>query len=270
MICVQLLIQPSFQIVNSFWVYLTPLFGAYIADTYWGRYKTICVALGIAIFGHILLVISAVPTVIEHPNGSVGCFSIAIIIMGLGTGAFKSNISPLVAEQYTGTKMRVETTSSGERIIVDPTLTASRIYMWFYLMINIGALVGQIGMVYAEKYVGFWLSFTLPTVVLCVCPAVMFWGRNRYVRSPPAGSVLSKSLHLWTYAMKGRWSINPVTTYRNMHDGTFWDKVKPSMIAAADRPSWMTFDDQWVDEVKRGFKACTVFLWYPLYCEFCC
>lgn len=29
----------------------------------------------------------------------------------------------------------------------------------------------------------------------------------------------------------------------------------------------MTFDDQWVDQVRRGFKACSVFLWYPLYCE---
>jgi POT family proton-dependent oligopeptide transporter len=27
----------------------------------------------------------------------------------------------------------------------------------------------------------------------------------------------------------------------------------------------MTFDDQWVDEVKRGFAACSVFCWYPLY-----
>jgi len=27
----------------------------------------------------------------------------------------------------------------------------------------------------------------------------------------------------------------------------------------------MTFDDQWVDEVARGFAACSVFLWIPLY-----
>lgn len=27
----------------------------------------------------------------------------------------------------------------------------------------------------------------------------------------------------------------------------------------------MTFDDEWVDEVRRGFLACKVFLWYPLY-----
>lgn len=27
----------------------------------------------------------------------------------------------------------------------------------------------------------------------------------------------------------------------------------------------MIFDDQWVDEVRRGFKACGVFVWFPLY-----
>lgn len=33
----------------------------------------------------------------------------------------------------------------------------------------------------------------------------------------------------------------------------------------ASRPAWMTFDDEWVDQVRRGLKACTVFLWYPIY-----
>jgi proton-dependent oligopeptide transporter, POT family len=50
-----------------------------------------------------------------------------------------------------------------------------------------------------------------------------------------------------------------------MNDGTFWAKVKPSTIPAGQRPKWMTFDDQWVDEVARGFAACSVFCWYPLY-----
>jgi POT family proton-dependent oligopeptide transporter len=38
-------------------------------------------------------------------------------------------------------------TKSGERIIVDPTLTVSHVYLYFHLFINVGALVGQITMV---------------------------------------------------------------------------------------------------------------------------
>jgi POT family proton-dependent oligopeptide transporter len=112
----------------QFWCYVIPLFGAYVADTYWGRFKTITVSVGIALVGHIILIISSVPGVIEKP-GAVGVFVIALVIMGLGTGGFKANISPLVAEQYKRTKLFVITTRSGERVIVDPVLTTSRIYM---------------------------------------------------------------------------------------------------------------------------------------------
>lgn len=133
------------------------------------------------------------------------------------------------------------------------------------MFINIGALIGQIGMVYCEYYVGFYMSFLLPTIMLCFCPLVMLWGRRRYRRVPPEGSVLGKAFKVFVYANKGRWSLNPRKTYRNLHDGTFWSKVKPSNIAPADRPKWMTFDDAWVDEVRRGFNACAVFLWYPLF-----
>lgn len=68
--------------------------------------------------------------------------------------------------------------------------------------------------------------------------------------------------------MKGRWSLNPVTTFKNMKADDFWDTAKPSRVAAngEEKPKWMTFDDVWVDEVKRGFKACAVFCWFPIYC----
>lgn len=120
-------------------------------------------------------------------------------------------------------------------------------------------------MVYSEKYVGFWLAYLLPTVLLCLCPAVIFACRKAYIRRPPEGSVLGKAFKIFIYAQRGRWSINPVATYKNLHDGTFWENVKPSNIPVDQRPSWMTFDDAWVAEVRRGFHACSVFLWYPLY-----
>ncbi|KAJ7662520.1 POT family-domain-containing protein [Mycena polygramma] len=249
----------------QFWCYITPLFGAYVADAHLGRYNTIIIAVVIAFIGHVILVISAVPGVIEKSNTALGVFMLAQIIMGLGTGLFKANISPLVAEQYRRTKLFVVTTKSGERVIVDPALTVSRVYMYFYLFINIGALVGQITMAYSEKYVGFWLAYTLPTIVFMFCPLVLIAGRNRYIRSPPTGSVLALFLHAFGFAAKGKWSLNPVRTYRNFTAADFWDGTRPSMVAPEARPSWMTFDDVWVDEVQRGLKACWVFLWYPIY-----
>lgn len=126
------------------------------------------------------------------------------------------------------------------------------------------------------QYVGFWLSFTLPTAVFFLAPIVLLIGRNRYVRSPPQGSVLPSALRILRYSLRGTASWNPVQFWRNIHVDGFWDKSKPSVVEregingkegkASVKPMWMTYDDQWVDEVRRGFKACTVFVWYPIYC----
>ncbi|KAF1980936.1 MFS peptide transporter [Aulographum hederae CBS 113979] len=248
---------------NSFWSYIMPLLGAYIADQYLGRFKTIQWSIAVALVGHTVLIISAIPPVIQHPSGAIACFSIGLVIMGVGTGGFKSNISPLIAEQYTETKMKVTTTKKGERVITDPTATYARIFMWFYFMINCGSLVGQIGMVYAEKYVGFWLSYLLPTIMFCLCPMVLYACKKHYTLKKPTGSVLAKAVKLWSLAMKPCWSWNPATTIRNARSPEFWQRVKPSHMQT--KPEWMTFDDAWVDEVRRGFKACTVFLWYPVF-----
>lgn len=105
-----------------------PLFGAYIADSYLGRYRTIFWALLIGIIGHVILIVSALPPVIKNPPGAMAAFILGIITMGVGTGGFKPNVNPLIVEQLPAENMRVITLSSGERVIVDPAITASRVY----------------------------------------------------------------------------------------------------------------------------------------------
>ncbi|GAA5973688.1 hypothetical protein JCM11641_005080 [Rhodosporidiobolus odoratus] len=247
---------------NQFWVYTCPLFGAWIADTYWGRYKTICVAVVIALIGHVLLVASAAPSVIAKPDSAIGAFAVAIVIMGIGTGMFKSNISPLIAEQVASHPLYVKEHKDGTRVLVDPAQTSARMYMWFYGCINVGALAGQLGMVYAEKNVGFWLAYLLPTIVFALTPVVLYLGRNRYVRTPPAGvSVLGKSFRTVGVCFKGKW-LKPKLWYRD----DFWAPAyQMAELPASERPSWATWDENWVGEVRRGFKACQVFAYFPLY-----
>ncbi|KAI0814049.1 POT family protein [Xylaria sp. FL0064] len=252
---------------NSFWAYLMPLLGGYLSDTYWGKYKTIHVAIAVATFGHFILIISALPPVIKNPDAALGIFSLGLIFFGIGVGFFKANISPMIAEQYEASHPRavVETLKSGERVIKDPVLTISVIYMRYYFFINVGSLVGQISMVYVEKYVGFYLSFTLPTALFLFCPLVLLAFKNKYVRRPPTGSVIGKFFGLLGLGMKGRWSANPVRLWKNLREPGFFERVKPSNIPESERPDWMTFDDNWVDEVRRGLKACQVFFLYPIY-----
>ncbi|PYH46332.1 putative MFS peptide transporter [Aspergillus saccharolyticus JOP 1030-1] len=249
---------------NTFWCYVMPILGAWIADEYWGRMKTIQVAIGFAMLGHIIIIISSIPEVITHPNGALACFCVGLVIFGIGVGGFKSNISPLIAEQHRETKLFIQTVpKTGERVIVDPAQTITRIFLYFYFMINVGALIGSVAMVYAEKYVGYWLAYLLPTIMFGFCPLVLFACRNKYHVTPPTGSVAAKAIKLWGLALKGQWSWNPVVFFKRCRSTEFWDSVKPSQME--NRPQWMTFDDQWVDEVRRAVKACAVFAWYPLY-----
>ncbi|POY70069.1 hypothetical protein BMF94_6931 [Rhodotorula taiwanensis] len=245
---------------NQFWSYTMPMFGAYIADTYLGRYNTVCWAVLVAMVGHVLLIISAIPTVISKPNVAIGVFAVAIVIMGVGTGMFKANISPMIAEQVTNHAMYVKTDKKGRRVIVDPAVTSQRVYMAFYLLINCGALAGQLGMVYAEKNIGFYMSFLLPTVVFALTPPILYFGRNRYIRTRPAGSILGKCLNVLRFAVKQA-GPNPASWVR----AGFWEKALPSRYTEADRPSYMTWNDQWVWEVRKAFKACQVFIFLPLY-----
>ncbi|KAF1923903.1 PTR2-domain-containing protein [Didymella exigua CBS 183.55] len=250
---------------NQFFSYVMPMVGGWLADEYWGKFKTIYVAIVLATFGHILIIIAAIPKVIATPNAALGVFIIGLILFGSGVGFFKCCISPLVAEQYEHShpKAFLRTEPNGERVIVDPGITISRVYMRYYLLINVGALTGQISMVYAEKYVGFWLSYLLPTILFIFCPLLMLGLSKHYVKKPPQGDVLVKAVKLYGFAMRGKWSINPVRTWKNLSSPNLWDGAKPSNLAT--KPTWMTFDDAWVNEVRRGIKACQVFLWLPIF-----
>lgn len=250
--------------MNTFMVYVLPLLGAWIADSRLGRFNTICLAVGIATVGHFLLVGAAAPDVIDNNNGALGLFIVSIIVMAFGTGFFKSNVSTLVAEQIKGKKPTVKALKSGEKVIVDPTLSISRLFMYFYAAINIGAIVGQVGMVYAVKQHGYWLAYLLPALVFLLCIPVLAFGGKYYVKTPPAGSILSTALRFFAFAAKGKMSLNPVTTFKALFAANFWEDAKPSR-QTGPLPSWMNFDDQWVDELRRAVKACQVFVFFPIY-----
>jgi len=253
----------SLTTFNSFWVYCCPLLGAWIADTYLGRYKTIVYSVFIAIVGHVILVASSAPKVLDKPDTALGVFVLGLLIMGLGTGTFKPNISPLIMEQIPEEPMRVEKRGE-ERVIVDPAVTATRVYNWFYWFINWGALIGQLCMVYAERYVGFWLAYLLPTVAFCFTIPVLMYCKKSYVLKPPSGSVIGPAMKLFFKALGTGLVANPIQTVKNWNDGTMWNKVKPSTLGA-NKPAWYNFDDAWVDEVARGFSACGVFVWVPIF-----
>ncbi|KAL1964580.1 hypothetical protein VTN77DRAFT_6877 [Rasamsonia byssochlamydoides] len=231
----------------QFWCYVTPIIGAIIADQYLGKYKTIMVFCIVYLVGLLILLFTSLPVSLEHGAG-LGGFIVSIIIIGLGTGGIKSNVAPLIADQYTRRKMAIKTTAKGERVIIDPAITVQRIYMIFYACINIGSL-SLLATPYMERDVGFWSAYLLCLCMFVCGTACLIIGRKFYVVRPPQGSIITDAFRV----------MGMMILHRNM------DAAKPSWQAAHGGRTNLRWDDRFVDEVKRALVACRVFCFYPIY-----
>ncbi|TFK33263.1 peptide/h+ symporter protein [Crucibulum laeve] len=257
--------QTSFAIrtFNTFWVYVTPWVGGIIADTWLGRYTTILVFSIVCLVGHIILVASSTPASIAHPDTAMGLLILAIAIMGLGAGAIKANVSPMIAEQYTG-KLRKETLPSGEVVIKSPAVTIQSIYLWFYAAINFGSC-GAISASFLARDHGYWSAFLVPTCLFVLVPLVLLAGKKQYVVTPPRGSVLLETMRVIGMSLGPAWSINPIRTIKACRSPDFWAPSKPSTYGEGRVPARITWDDEFVGEVARTISACRVFLFFPIF-----
>ncbi|KAI8072522.1 POT family-domain-containing protein [Gongronella butleri] len=234
----------------TFWCYITPIIGAVIADQYLGKYKTIVLFALIYMVGLLVLTLTSIPSAIESGAAFPG-FIVSLIIIGLGTGGIKSNVSPLIAEQYTNRHAFVKTTKKGKRVIVTPQATYQRIFNLFYWSVNIGSL-SAIATTELEKNVGFWSAYLLPTAMFVPCIIVVILGRKHYIEVPPRGSVFVEAGRLFAMSWKvkgGMDACKPSNLVQNY----------PHLVAKA------TWDDVFVDELKRALRACIVFCWYPFW-----
>lgn len=231
----------------QFWCYVTPILGAVISDKYLGKYKTICVFSGIYVVGMLILFLTSLPVAIDN-GAALGGLIAAMIVIGLGTGGIKSNVSPLIADQYTNTKPFVKTLKSGERVIVDPSTTVQSIFMIFYFCINVGSL-SAIATTEMELHIDFWAAFLLPFCFFFVAIASLIFGNKYYVKRPPMGSVLPDSVKIIGIAIKNGFRL---------------DNAKPS-VRQENGLSEVQWSDLFVDEVRRALLACKVFIAYPVY-----
>jgi POT family proton-dependent oligopeptide transporter len=84
------------------------------------------------LLGMLVLFLTALPPALRG-GAAGGGLAVAMVLMGIGAGGVKTTLSPFVADQYTETELRIETLKSGERVIVDRTLTLQYIYnMWYW------------------------------------------------------------------------------------------------------------------------------------------
>ncbi|KAF2134439.1 DNA repair helicase, partial [Dothidotthia symphoricarpi CBS 119687] len=230
------------------WCYVTPIAGAIVADQYLGKYVTIKWFSVVYMVGIMILFVTSLPWGIENGIAFPGLIT-AMTVIGFGTGGIKSNVSPLIAEQVRSTKPFVKTLRGGQRVIVDPEVTIQRIYMIFYMCINLGS-VSAIATTMLELHIGFWSAYLLPLMMFCVGYGVLVSGKKRYVIKPPQGGVIGN-------CFKAVWIA--------MRNGGDLEKAKPSYQQSVSRKHRISWDDEFVDELKSALVACKVFLFFPIY-----
>ncbi|EQL01067.1 POT family protein [Ophiocordyceps sinensis CO18] len=219
------------------WCFLTPLFGAIIADSWLGRFKTIFGGAIVSACGFIILFATSLPASLVAGAGLPGLI-VALFVIGLGTGGIKSNVGPLIADQYSGKSRRLKTLKSGERVILDPDITIQSI---FNRLINIGSS-SMLLATWIELKVGFWATFLIALSFYVAALIVLVLGRNKYVMVPPQGSDIPRAFQAVWIGMK-HWDM---------------DKAKPSYLAQHGH-SPVPWTDRFVDEIKIALVACRVF-----------
>ncbi|KAL0933971.1 peptide transporter ptr2-like protein 1 [Colletotrichum truncatum] len=237
----------------KFWAYASTVIGAVVADQYLGKFKAILAACAVYIVGLIILVATSVPQSITNGAGFGGLIA-AMITIGLGTGGIKANVTPMCAEQYRNSHHVVKTLKSGEEVVVDPELTIQRLFMWFYWVVNIGALSPLIT-VNVEAHHSFWLAYLIPLIAIIISAGVFISGQKKYLKVPPEGSAIVDACRVTNIAIKER-------GFKNATPSALRVSGHLERYPVAQEPK---YTDEYVMDVMRGLNSCKMFLFFPLY-----
>ncbi|KAI5603498.1 hypothetical protein POPTR_001G248600v4 [Populus trichocarpa] len=169
--------------------YLTPLIGAFFADAYLGRYWTIACFSIIYVMGMTLLTISATVPGLRpkcyaeddcNPTDAQSALAfVSLYLIALGTGGIKPCVSSYGADQFDDAD-EVEKKHK------------SSFFNWFYLSINVGALIAGSVLVWVQDNVSWGWGFGIPAIAMAIAVASFFSGTRLFRYQKPGGSPLTR------------------------------------------------------------------------------
>ncbi|CAN1334021.1 Protein NRT1/ PTR FAMILY 7.3, partial [Linum perenne] len=164
-------------------VYIFSLVGAFLSDSYWGRYKT-CGLVLLSLSSYLFLIRpkGCGDTLIpcgKHTNVEVGLFYLSIYLVALGNGGYQPNIATFGADQF-----------DEEDAVEGHSKVA--FFSYFYLALNLGSLFSNTILGYFEDEgmwaLGFWASAGSAFAGLVLFLA----GSSRYRHFKPTGNPLAR------------------------------------------------------------------------------
>lgn len=187
-------------------VYIFSLVGAFLSDSYWGRFKTCAIFQGIFVIGLVLLSLSSHLFLIRprgcgneltpcgtHSSLEIWLFYLSIYLVALGNGGYQPNIATFGADQYDEE---------------DPKEGHSKVafFSYFYLALNLGSLFSNTILGYFEDE-GMWaLGFWASTGSAFVALVLFLAGTTRYRHFKPSGNPLARFCQVIVAATK-KWRV---------------------------------------------------------------
>ncbi|KAI9291554.1 PTR2-domain-containing protein, partial [Neoconidiobolus thromboides FSU 785] len=239
-------INRGFQFLS----FLTTVIGAVVADVYLGKFKAIILSSTFYFVGLILLALSAINPSLEAGFGLPGFCLAIFLFMAWGAGGIKANVNTFTAEQIPlGDK---PTDNPNKMISYD--LTVERVFRFFYWSVNVGSLLGPLVCPPVVKAFDYSIGFAIPCVIFIVTNFFFIMGKVflKYKQVELKGNPIIKVIKVLKYCLNNRNQKN-----NEGKEYEHWlDKAKNQ---------FNEIDNQFIDDLKRTFNACKVFLFFSIY-----
>ncbi|XP_023224622.1 solute carrier family 15 member 1-like isoform X1 [Centruroides sculpturatus] len=157
--------------------YFTPIFGAMLADSFLGKYKTIFYISIIYALGNIVLASAAIPNGIPM----IPFTMIGLTLIAVGTGGIKPCVAAFGGDQFSPNQEK----------------ELQKFFSFFYLSINCGSMISTILTPYLREDVKcfgdnscFALAFGVPAILMIVSLIIFVLGRPLYKIIAPTGNIV--------------------------------------------------------------------------------
>ncbi|KAL8218607.1 hypothetical protein R6Q57_021980 [Mikania cordata] len=179
---------------------LTPLLGAFIADSFAGRFWTITVASIIYQIGMVSLTFSAILPKLRPPpcqnghvcqesnTGQLAILYISLLLTAIGSGGIRPCVVAFGADQFEE-KQKASTW---------------KFFNWYYFCMGASMLVAVTVIVYIQDYIGWGWGLGVPSIAMAISIVAFVFGYPLYRNMDPSGSPFTRLGQVVVAACKKR------------------------------------------------------------------